>query len=233
MNASSGGSDHTAEVLLHCPDPACGRLFRVPADRLGRNIHCPACHWRFTARPAGLEARLRAQQDRIVGLDRSPIPRLPLAVLVDSVRSLWNVGSIFRTADACGVSRIVLTGITGCPPRREIQKTALGADEVVAWQYRADPLQALLRLGNEGYATVAIETSERAVPVREMIWPPRLCLVIGNEVTGISPAVLEACRHHVRIPMRGLKDSLNVAVAFGIVAYEASQALGEAPGRDA
>jgi tRNA G18 (ribose-2'-O)-methylase SpoU len=179
----------------------------------------------MTARPAEIEARLRHQQERIRGVERSPIPRLPLVVLVDNVRSLWNVGAIFRTADACGVGEVVLAGISGCPPRKEIAKTALGAEEAVAWRYRADATEALREISREGYVPVAIETSARAVPLREAGWPERVCLVVGNEVAGISPAVLEACPRHVAIPMRGLKDSLNVAVAFGIVAFRAAEAL--------
>jgi len=180
---------------------------------------------RMTARPVEIEARLRDQQERIRGVERSPIPRLPLVVLVDSVRSLWNVGAIFRTADACGVGKVVLAGISGCPPRKEIAKTALGAEKAVAWRYRADATEALREIVAEGYVPVAIETSARAVSLQETDWPERVCLVVGNEVAGISPPVLEACPRHVSIPMRGLKDSLNVAVAFGIVAFRAAEAL--------
>jgi tRNA G18 (ribose-2'-O)-methylase SpoU len=146
-------------------------------------------------------------------------------VLVDSVRSLWNVGSIFRTADACGVREIALAGITGCPPRPEIAKTALGADRAVAWRYFSDPVEALGALRGSGYAPVAVELSPRAVPLARIVWPAAVCLVVGNEVAGISPAVLEACERHVAIPMRGIKGSLNVAVAFGIAAHAAAQRL--------
>lgn len=184
---------------------------------------------KMTARPAEIEARLRDQQERIRGVESSPIPRLPLVVLVDNVRSLWNVGAIFRTADACGVGEIVLAGISGCPPRKEIAKTALGAEEAVAWRYRADATEALREIDAEGYVPVAIETSARAVPLQAADWPERVCLVVGNEVAGISPSVLSACPRHIFIPMRGLKDSLNVAVAFGIVAFRAAEALSPHP----
>jgi tRNA G18 (ribose-2'-O)-methylase SpoU len=210
---------------VRCPDPGCAAVFPVAPEGLGRNTHCPVCGMRMTARPVEIEARLRAQQERIRGVEGSPISRLPLVVLVDNVRSLWNIGAIFRTADACGVGEVVLAGISGCPPRREIAKTALGAEEAVAWRYRADAGEALREIIAEGYVPVAIETSARAVSLREMVWPERTCLVMGNEVAGISPPVLEACPRHVSIPMRGLKDSLNVAVAFGIVAFRAAEAL--------
>ena len=201
-------------------------MFDVGPDRLGRNQRCPECGIGLTTRPLEIESHLRDQQERIQGVEFSPLPRLPLVVLVDNVRSLWNVGSIFRTADACGVERIVLAGITGCPPRQEIAKTALGAEQVVAWRYRANALEALDELRREGYVPVAIETSPRAVALDRFGWPDRTCLVIGNEVAGITPPLLEACAHHVFIPMRGLKDSFNVAVAFGISAFVASVALG-------
>ena len=177
----------------------------------------------MTARPLGIEARLRAQQAQTPGQPGLSIPRLPIAVLVDDVRSLWNVGSIFRTADACGVREILLCGITGCPPRVQIAKTALGAEQAVAWRYRADAAEALGQLVASGYTPVAVETSSRAVTFEQLEWPAPVCLVIGNEVDGITPAVLDACPHQVSIPMRGVKDSLNVAVAFGIVAHHVSR----------
>jgi tRNA G18 (ribose-2'-O)-methylase SpoU len=150
---------------------------------------------------------------------------LPLTVLVDNVRSLWNVGSIFRTADACAVRTLYLAGITGHPPRPEISKTALGADSAVDWHYSADPLESLERVVADGYTPVAIETSPEAVPLGRVSWPPTVCLVVGNEVAGVSPPVLKACPLHVSIPMLGTKESLNVAVAFGIAAYEVVRSL--------
>jgi len=182
----------------------------------------------MTARPLGVEASLEAQQRRIRGGPGQDVPRLPLAVLVDNVRSLWNVGSILRTADACGVREVVLAGITGAPPREQISKTALGAEEAVAWSYRADALEALGELVGRGYAPVAIETTPRAVSIERCAWPSPVCLVIGNEVAGVTPQVLEACSRHASIPMRGVKDSLNVAVAFGIVAHLVAGVLEDA-----
>lgn len=216
---------------VRCPEPACATVFTVEPERLGRNHHCPQCGIGLTARPLSIEGQLRDQQEKIQGLESSPLPRLPLAVLVDNVRSLWNVGSIFRTADACGVERLVLAGITGAPPRPEITKTALGAEEVVAWRYRADGPGALAELKREGHVAVAIETSPRAIALDRFEWPHRPCIVIGNEVAGIAPPLLAACPHHVFIPMRGLKDSLNVAVAFGIAACAAALAIDKAAAR--
>ena len=210
---------------VRCPVAGCAEIFEVRSERLGRNICCPVCGVRMTARPVGVEAQLERQQERVHGVAGSPVERLPLAVLVDNVRSLWNVGSIFRTADACGVKQLVLSGITGCPPRPQISKTALGAEEAVPWYYRADPREALEELVHLGYTAVAVETSPRAIPVDELSWPARVALIIGNEVAGVTPQVLDACPVHVSIPMRGVKDSLNVAVAFGIAAHHATRVL--------
>jgi 23S rRNA (guanosine2251-2'-O)-methyltransferase len=217
------GSEKTYPVL--CPSERCGELFDVPRQRLGRNMYCPACGVRLTARPLEIEPRLRARQRQVRGGEGAPTVRLPLIVLVDNVRSLWNVGSIFRSADACGVERIVLSGISGCPPQPRIAKTALGAEESVAWSYGADTLEALADPVERGYVPVALEMSERAVSIEDFDWPPRVCLVVGNEVAGVTPQVLDVCPHHVTIPMLGMKRSFNVAVAFGIAAYRAAHAL--------
>ncbi len=210
---------------VRCPSERCGAVFELPTDRLGRSGSCPVCGVRLTARPLEVDRFLDEQQRRIRGAEGAEMERLPFAVLVDNVRSLWNVGSIFRTADACGVSDLWLTGITGCPPRPEIAKTALGAEQAVRWRYLAHPLEALRALGERGFLPVALENSPRAVAVESMDWPSRLCLVVGNEVAGVSPDVLDACERHVRVPMYGVKQTLNVAVAFGVAAYQASLAL--------
>ena len=210
---------------VRCPAESCGDVFEVPSQRLGRNIYCPSCGVRMTARPLEVEPQLRARERRLARGEGAPVPRLPFTVLVDNVRSLWNVGSIFRTADACGVERLLLTGITGCPPQPRIAKTALGAEEAVAWEYRADPLDALAEISGNGVTPVAIETSGHAVSIDHVVWPEPLCLVVGNEVAGITPQLLEACPCHVSIPMLGVKESFNVAVAFGIAAYHAARSL--------
>jgi tRNA G18 (ribose-2'-O)-methylase SpoU len=188
-------------------------------------MHCPNCGVRMTCRPLAVEEQLREQQQRIRGGGGASIERLPFSVVVDNVRSLWNVGAVFRSADACGVQQLVLTGITGCPPRAEITKTALGAEQAVAWSYRADPLEAVNEQIARGFVSVALETTPRSVSLGELRWPERTCLVLGNEVAGITAPVLEACRHHVTIPMYGVKNTLNVAVAFGIAAHAAARAL--------
>jgi tRNA G18 (ribose-2'-O)-methylase SpoU len=148
------------------------------------------------------------------------IARLPAAVLLDNVRSLYNVGAFFRTADAAAVETLYLCGITGRPPKRAISKTALGAEETVAWEHAWEPLPLLHGLRERGYEIAAVETSMHAVDLFD--WAPRfpVCVVFGHEVDGIRPEVSALCDTHVRIPMLGLKHSLNVATAGGIVLYE-------------
>jgi tRNA G18 (ribose-2'-O)-methylase SpoU len=148
-----------------------------------------------------------------------------VAVVLDNVRSLYNTGSMFRTADACGVERLVLCGITPRPDqggrqRRAIAKTALGAENTVPWKYEADTRTALARLASDGYHAVAVEPSADAVDLFE--WTPRwpVCLVFGHERVGISSDLSAHVDAVVSIPMLGQKRSLNVATAAGVVLYE-------------
>ena len=145
--------------------------------------------------------------------------RLPVTVLLDNVRSLYNVGAFFRTADGAAVERLLLSGITPRPPHKGIAKTALGAEERVAWE-PVNAGESIRRLQSSGYEIAAIETSLRAVDIFD--WRPRfpVCVFFGNEVDGLAPELLEQCDTHVRIPMLGLKHSLNVASAGAIVLYE-------------
>jgi 23S rRNA (guanosine2251-2'-O)-methyltransferase len=146
--------------------------------------------------------------------------RLPVSIVLDNVRSMYNVGAFFRTADGAGIERLLLTGITARPPKNAISKTALGAEERVAWQSVDDLSAWLAGLRQEGYEVAAIETSARAVDLFD--WRPRfpVCVLFGHEVDGLSTDVLDRCDTHVRIPMRGLKHSLNVASAGAVVMYE-------------
>ncbi len=145
---------------------------------------------------------------------------LPVSVLLDSVRSLYNVGAFFRTLEAAGGAHLYLAGISASPPHARLSKTALGADEVVPWTRLDDVPQSIRRLQAEGVTVAAVETSPRAVDLYD--WRPRfpVCLVFGHEVDGLGRDVLDACDVAVRIPMLGRKHSLNVATAGGIVVYE-------------
>lgn len=146
--------------------------------------------------------------------------RLPVSILMDNVRSMYNVGAFFRTADGAGIERLMLSGITARPPKKEISKTALGAEDRVPWVSVDHPAALLQQLALEGYEIAAIETSERALDIFD--WRPRfpVCVLFGHEVDGLGSALLELCDTHVRIPMLGLKHSLNVASAGAIVMYE-------------
>lgn len=208
-----------------CPRSDCGHLFHDDDVAPGTITPCPGCGRHMNARPVAMDDALREREANVRGGSGADIPRLPLRVIAADIRSLWNVGSIFRTADACGVSRVVLAGITGCPPRVQIEKTALGGTDAVAWRYRARAVDAIADMAADGYETVALESGPGGVSLPDMAWPARTCLVIGNEVRGLAPDVLEACTHRVSIPMRGVKDSLNVAVAFGIAAASAAEKL--------
>ena len=159
-------------------------------------------------------------QATAAGAPYERIARLPAVVLLDNVRSLYNVGAFFRTADAAAVEKLYLSGITGRPPKRAISKTALGAEETVEWEHFWDPLPLIHGLRERGYEIAAVETAMHAVDLFD--WAPRfpVCVVFGHEVEGIRPEVSALSDTHVRIPMLGLKHSLNVATAGGVVLYE-------------
>jgi 23S rRNA (guanosine2251-2'-O)-methyltransferase len=146
--------------------------------------------------------------------------RLPVTLLLDNVRSMYNVGAFFRSADGAGVERLLLSGITARPPKSAIRKTALGAEERVPWEALHDPALAVCDLRDSGYEIVAIETSDRALDIFD--WQPRfpVCVLFGHEVEGLAAQLLQLCDTHVRIPMLGLKHSLNVASAGAVVMYE-------------
>jgi 23S rRNA (guanosine2251-2'-O)-methyltransferase len=146
--------------------------------------------------------------------------RLPAAVLLDNVRSMYNVGAFFRVADGVRLEKVCLCGITAHPPKKAISKTALGAEEVVPWEHSWDAIKTAEGLRGRGFAIAAIETSSHSVDLFE--WQPDfpVCVAFGNEVEGLKQELLEMADTHVRIPMLGKKTSLNVATAAGIVLYE-------------
>lgn len=145
--------------------------------------------------------------------------RLPFCVVLNNIRSLYNVGSIFRTADGAGVAKLWLCGITGCPPNNMITKTALGAENVLPWEHREDA-QALIReLKDQGYTIIFLEQIKGSIPYQNFQPNGKSCLILGNEISGVSEDLLRMCDIALEIEMRGLKNSLNVSVAFGIAAY--------------
>jgi len=173
-----------------------------------------------------MEPNLTEPEDRVPFRATAPaaaydsVDRIPVCVLLDNVRSLYNVGSFFRTADAAGIEAVYLCGITGHPPKKAISKTALGAEETVKWQHSWDAIAVVTDLQARGFEIAALETSARAVDLFD--WQPRfpVCLLFGHEVEGLRPELRELADTHVRIPMLGRKHSLNVATAGGIAIYD-------------
>ena len=165
-----------------------------------------------------LEQRLSPEQALTV-------QRSKVRVLASNIRSLYNIGSLFRTCDAARVGELILCGFTPHPPRIEISKTALGADETVPWRYVKDVCEALHDMRSKGVKIIAVELTETARAYSELSADDLpCCLVLGNELTGISDEVLALCDDAVVIPMHGVKHSLNVSVAAGIVIFEAVRA---------
>ncbi|HEX3386858.1 MAG TPA: RNA methyltransferase [Mucilaginibacter sp.] len=148
--------------------------------------------------------------------------KLPVVVVLDNVRSMHNVGSVFRTCDGFAVEKICLCGITGQPPHREIEKTALGATQSIDWAYYADPLQAVEELRNAGYVIIAIEQAENSIMLNEFEAEPRkkYALVFGNEVNGVSEEVMKVIDECIEIPQFGTKHSFNIVVSAGIVLWD-------------
>lgn len=158
-------------------------------------------------------------------------PKVPLVMVLDNIRSLHNVGSVFRTADAFRLEGIWLCGITACPPSVEIHKTALGAEDTVAWRYFADTLDAVRELKAQGYEVLAVELVEGSHKLgRFRVEPGRkYALIMGNEVKGVRQDVVDAADGALEIPQYGMKHSLNVSVSAGIVIWDiASQLLSNA-----
>jgi tRNA G18 (ribose-2'-O)-methylase SpoU len=149
------------------------------------------------------------------------VNKLPVYVLLDSIRSNYNVGSIFRTSDGAMIEKLYLCGYTPHPPKKEILKTALGAIDSVNWEYVDDPKEVILKLKKQGVKICALELTESSVEYYKFEESPfPLCLVVGNEITGVSQNLLDLCDLSIEIPQYGIKQSLNVAVAYGIAIFE-------------
>ena len=154
--------------------------------------------------------------------------KIPLIMVLDNIRSLHNVGSVFRTADAFRLQGIYLCGITACPPAAEIHKTALGAEDTVAWEYFEDTMTAVEKLKAEGYEVIAVEQVEGSHKLGNFKITPdkKYALIMGNEVKGVRQDVVDACDGALEIPQYGMKHSLNVSVSAGIVMLDiASQMI--------
>ncbi len=155
--------------------------------------------------------------------------KIPLIIVLDHVRSLHNVGSVFRTSDAFKVEAVYLCGITACPPNAEIHKTALGAEDTVDWVYFKDTVEAVEKLKQMNYTVCAIEQAEGSVLLDELILDTtkKYAVIFGNEVKGVQQIVIDQCHMCIEIPQFGTKHSLNVSVSAGIVIWDMFRKLSD------
>ncbi|HBP00089.1 MAG: tRNA/rRNA methyltransferase (spou) [Candidatus Uhrbacteria bacterium GW2011_GWF2_41_16] len=142
-----------------------------------------------------------------------------MILIAHNIRSLHNVGSLFRSADAFGVEKMYLTGYTGTPPRNEIHKTALGSEDHIPWEYREDVISVLHELRTSGYLLAGLETGKQTIPIQTFHSDRSIALFLGSEVTGIDPTFFSELDLFLSIPMTGRKQSLNVSVAAGIALF--------------
>lgn len=224
-----------------CPYPECQAQLDLEAEEevVNKRGHwlasCPSCNEIATFREKDaiekMEASfVRRKEANIVEGGPEPQKLASMSVLVEDVRSLWNVGSIFRTADGAGFSSVFLSGISGSPPRKEIEKVSLGAEKTLSWKYKVSPLEFILDLKAHGVQILGLERNDKSLLLTDVIAKKELrkpiCIVVGNEVSGLSPQVMRYCDLLCHLPMKGHKESLNVAVAFGIAAYLVSDSFG-------
>lgn len=207
----------SATVFFECSNPACSFRFPAPPAML----QCPRCGSSLISVP---EAPGLAEAN-----PRDETARRPLEALLDNIRSTYNVGAMFRTSDGAGVSHLYLTGTSPTPENLRVGKTALGAEFSVPWSWHANGLQAALQIKAQGRQLWALEIGPDSTSIFQAapeIPDEPLCLVVGNEVSGIDPGILALCDRRVWIPMQGYKRSLNVAIAFGIAVYTLRYAAG-------
>lgn len=204
-----------AELVALCTDPGCGGCFAVPAEGAWRRVGCPRCGAEGPAIPAEVRRRLATHE-------QGALPALgsgALVAVLEDLRSVHNVGSILRSADAFAVDLVVMAGITPTPEHPRLVRTALGAERTVPWVWRPNALAAVRELAARGLAILAMEGGAGAEPLTGAPFTLPAALVIGNEVAGVSSPVLAAADRRLAILMRGVKTSLNAAVAFGIAAF--------------
>ncbi len=159
--------------------------------------------------------------DRPTPAEVDSLPKHPISVVVHNVRSIYNVGSVFRTSDAARIERLYLTGYTGTPNHKDLHKTALGAQDTVSWAHHDDVHAVLDQHRDAGYTLAALELTNKPTPIAEVqLDQYPLCLVVGNEVQGVDDAIIHAIDLAFEVPQYGAKQSLNVSVAYGIAIFE-------------
>ncbi len=202
--------------MRQCGRDACRFRFPAPATTgtaTPAEVRCPECgaETRYVSEPfAGREP------------GAAPAASLPVEALLDNIRSIFNVGSMFRTADGAGIRHLHLAGITATPEHPKVAKTALGAEATVPWSRYRNGVQAASALREQGHQLWALESSEQSQNLFAVEPKPSegpIVLVVGNELAGVDPGIMALCHRTVHLPMEGIKGSLNVAIAFGIAAY--------------
>jgi tRNA G18 (ribose-2'-O)-methylase SpoU len=204
--------------FYECQNRACRFRFPAAAHELAGN-GCPTCGGPLTAVavPPGSERDDNGQPAAV-----TPAAPPPLEIMLDNIRSLYNVGAILRTADGARVNHVHLCGITAVPTQPRLAKTALGAEAALPWTYYRNGVAAASQLKARGCRLWALEAAAAAIPLFACTPPTDerpLLLIVGNEKTGIDPGILALCERIVSLPMGGIKESLNVAAAFGIAVY--------------
>ena len=206
--------DISSYQIRRCENPECGLRFPL-VDNSTSGDRCPMClgTTRLVLESVMEDMPLSGEQSRT---------SVPLEGLLDNLRSAWNVGSIFRTSDGIGLRRLHLCGITPTPKIESMAKTSLGAEGFMPWTYSRDALQRVTSLKADGYQLWALEQDPRAVSIEsisELNERDPAVLIVGNEITGVDPELLDRCDRIIHLPMHGRKRSINVAVAFGIAVH--------------
>ena len=149
------------------------------------------------------------------------VKKLPVVVVLNSIRSSYNVGSIFRTSDGAMIEKLILCGYTPHPPKKDVLKTALGSQDSVEWEFVEDPIEVVKSLKQKGYTICALEQTDNNISYSEITKSNLpLCLIVGNEISGVTQELIDLCDISIEIPQFGIKQSLNVAVAYGVAIFE-------------
>ena len=199
--------------FFECDNPDC--RMRFPGyDGYPRSMRCPVCR-------SSLQVVLSVKNSKVVDTPETLRTKWKVEAILDNIRSAWNVGSMFRTADGTGVQKLYLTGITPTPENKKVSKTALGAESIIPWEKSNNGVHLARLVKSKGYIIWALEDLPNAVPLFQIDFPVNntsIIFVVGNEVSGVDPGIIELCDRVISIPMLGKKQSYNVAVAFGIAA---------------
>jgi len=202
-------------LIRHCVNPSCN--FRYPAPKnSGIGVNCPKCK-----SETSIVHELKLEQEEMENKEYNS-PSFPFEVALDNIRSTFNVGSIFRTADGVGIQKVHLCGITPPPSNLKVQKTSLGAEKTVGYEVHPNSVAFVKSKRESGYVILGLEKTSSSIPIFELENAndsSPVLLIVGNEITGIDPDVLTLCDYQIHLPMLGLKNSYNVAIAFSIAAY--------------